>query len=329
MLFQAHRLMAHCIATMLSSASGMAIAAPGLLTSERPIVVPGGPAHFDFMQADATNGLLLAAHKGAKSLLLLDLRSGKVLPEINVGVAQGVAVDAAEGRYFVGDEDEKKIVVVDAKSRKVTGEIPVPGAVDAIAYDSKRGLVYADEDGGLNVWVVDVIAKKVVATVVIPGVAEYVEYDPVTDRIYQNIKTKDLLVVIHPSTHKVEKSWSTLPATSPHGLAIDQEHGRIFVAGGNGKLISIEIQSGKVTSSVDIVRGVDQIAFDPKKQVVYCAGKGSISAVKVTPQGLTSLGNTPAPNGAKTLAIDPLTHDIWVSYTDKTDSYVQRFKVQP
>jgi hypothetical protein len=63
----------------------------------------------------------------------------------------------------------------------------------------------------------------------------------------------------------VDESFCLKNTSSRPGL----KH-RIFVAGGNGKLAVIDTQSGKITGSTDIVTKVDQIAFDPAKQFVYC-----------------------------------------------------------
>jgi len=68
------------------------------------------------------------------------------------------------------------------------------------------------------------------------------------------------------------------PATKPHGSALDAQGNRLFVVGANGKLVSIDLKFGKVTSSVDIAAKVDQIAYDAELKRVYCAsGEGVIS----------------------------------------------------
>lgn len=51
-------------------------------------------------------------------------------------------------------------------------------------------------------------------------------------------------------------------ASSPHGLAIDEKRGLAYIAGDNGKVAALDLMTGKVTSSVDISLGVDQIAYD-------------------------------------------------------------------
>ncbi len=319
-LFQLFQLLLLC--ATISSVEG---SANSPLVASVPMALEEKVGRFDFMEVDARNQRLLAAHKGAGSLALIDLKTGKLLPEITVGQVQGIAVDHLTGTYILGDADEHKIVFVDAETLKKSGELIVSGPVDAIAFDPKNGMAYADEDDGTHVWVIDVKQQKLAATVTIPGVPEVIAYDPKTDRVYQNIKTKDSVVVLNPATNKIEAQWSTLPATAPHGLVIDSKMGRALVAGHNGKLVGIDLKSGKVLAQAAIAPGTDQIGFDATENMIYCVSKGFISVVKETASGLEALGDVPDHAGAHTLAVDSLRHHVWISYGDKTHSYLQRF----
>jgi DNA-binding beta-propeller fold protein YncE len=301
------------------------VSAKAPLVAGTPMELSGKVGHFDFMEIDSGSQRLLAAHKGAGTLALIDLKTGELLPEVMVGQVQGIAIDNLTGTYILGDADEHKIVFVNAKTLKKSGELTVSGPVDAIAFDPKNGMAYADEDDGTHVWVIDVKQQKLAATIMIPGVPEVIAYDQKTDRVYQNIKTKDSVVVINPATNKIEAEWPTLPATAPHGLVVDSKLGRAFVAGHNGKLVGIDLNSGKVFAQAGIASGTDQIAFDATENMIYCASKGFISAVKETDSGLEALGDIPDHAGAHTIAVDSMRHHVWISYADKTHSYLQRF----
>lgn len=296
------------------------------LTSGSPIILAGKAARFDFMEVDSINDRLLAAHSGAGQLAIVDLKTGKAVYSVEVGNVQGVAVDLKSGTYILGDASERKIVFVSSRTLKKTGELKVNGPVDAIAYDSKNGFAYAGQDDGDHVWVIDVRNQKLVTTIPISGVPEFISYDPVTDRLYQNIKTKDSVSVINPKTNTVEAEWSTLPATGPHGLAIDSASGHLFIAGHNEKLVELNIKTGKVISQATIAPGTDQISFDSTTSIVYCASQGFISAVKETSSGLQAIGDTPTAPHAHTLAVDANRHQVWISYADKEHSYLQKFE---
>jgi len=88
----------------------------------------------------------------------------------------------------------------------------------------------------------------------------------------------------------------------------------------------MDLQTGNIIASADIGPGVDHIAFDSEKQVLYSACEGTISITKVSDAGLESLGSVKSPRGAHSIILVPSTHDVWISYADKKHSYFQKFK---
>src|SRR5581483_5911728 len=97
------------------------------LTAQKPIVIPGGPGGFDWMRVDGNSDRVFATHKGTKSLAIVDLKTDTAIPSVTVGTAQGVAIDRQDKKIFLGDEEEKKVVVLDYTTLKKTGEIAVTG----------------------------------------------------------------------------------------------------------------------------------------------------------------------------------------------------------
>ena len=90
------------------------------------------------------------------------------------------------------------------------------------------------------------------------------------------------------------------------GLAIDGRNQRLFSAGSNGKLVAIDLKTGKVTATADIEKGTDQIAYDSGNQRIYCACKGAISVVQESEDGIKLIGNVTTPKGSHTIAIGAL-----------------------
>src|SRR6185437_9854166 len=105
------------------------------------------------MRVDEMRHRLLAAHRDAGSLDVLDLHTGKTTA-VNVGHVQGIDFDQ-HGHYFCGDEKDQKLVVVDADKLSIKKEIKTPGEIDCLAYCPSNKLVYADHDDGTDVWVID------------------------------------------------------------------------------------------------------------------------------------------------------------------------------
>jgi len=312
------------VGTLLSLGLAATAHAAPPLTAHPAITVPGGPGGFDWMLVDRARSRLYATHGGAKTLAVLDLNT-RVLRSVPTGAVSGVAVDTAGGRVFAGGDDHR-LVILDDKTLAQTGEVPVSGPIDDIHYDPKSGLVYAAHDDGAEDWVIDPGARKIVASIPIAGAPEAFASDARTGRLYQNIKPADAVDVIDPKTNTVLTVWPTAPAKSPHGLILDAQAGRLFSAGGNGRLVAFDLKTGKVVSAAAIAPGTDQMAFDAGRRRLYCASRGFVSVVQVTAGGgLRSLGDVPSPKGAHTLALDPATGDVWVSYSDAAGSHLQRF----
>jgi DNA-binding beta-propeller fold protein YncE len=314
-----------CLPFLLSSTVFAQTEAP--LKANAPVVVPDSTGSFDFLQIDAANNRLLAAHTGNNSLDVFDLADGKLIKHVATGKCQDVSVDEAAGQYYVTVSKEKMVVIVDSKTFEKKGEIKLDGEADAAVFAPSHHALYVGHDDGTEVWVVDTQKKAITATITIPEGPEIIVYDAVSDKLWQNIKSNDTMSVIDAKTNKIEASWPTKPATHPHGMALNPTTHHLLCAGANGKLAVMDSATGKLINTVDIAGGVDQVAFDPGTQRAYAASsKGEISVIQDSPEGGKSLGNIKSNPGAKTIACDAKTHTVWVAYGEGKASFVRSFQ---
>jgi len=297
-----------------------------LLTPAAEVKIASAKGKFDFLEVDPVHHVLLAAHEKCGTADFINLADNTLITRVDTGPAVHIALDTKTDQYFVSCSDEKKITILDAKSLKKVGEIATEGELDALLYEPKVDKVYITNDEGDHVWVIDPNAQKVAATIDIKGPPEYMVYDPASDRIYLNLKKENKILVIDPNTNTAGDMWSTEPAENPHGLGFDPATHTLFAAGGNGFLAAIDLTTGKVTSSAEIAKGVDQAVFDPKTKKVYCAAGATWTVVKAGKKGLKALGNVAMPATAKNVAVDPTTDLIWTTYTEGEDSFAKAFK---
>ena len=304
-------MLAHCALAQTAT-----LKAP--LAAQAPIAVAGGMGRFDLLEVDAANHRLLVPHGGNQSLDVFDLSTGLLIKQIPTGGANGVAIDARDGKYYVGAGDANAVIVIDSQTLAVVKAIPLGAPVDAMAFDSKRGIVYAGHDDGTEIWAIDAATDKLVGTINVPEAPEIVEYDPQIDRVYQNIKSAPLMLVINPQTRAIEARVNTSPANAPHGLAIDFARDYLFTVG-DGNLVEVDLKTQKVIAQTDVAKGVDQIAFDPTHKRIYCAsGAGTLSVVQETADGMKNLGEAATARGCHSVTVDPTTGNVWVAYGDKT-----------
>jgi DNA-binding beta-propeller fold protein YncE len=311
------------IGTTLPFAAG----ADAPIAAGEPMLIPDSHGKFDFIEIDSLALRLLVSHPGNATLDVFDLESGKLIKHVATGVAQDVAIDEKGGKYYVSVSAGKKLVALDRKTLEKVGETDLPGPADIVAFDPANGIAYVGHDDEKEVWAVDVAKSKIVATIPIPAGPEGILYDSTNDRVYINSKSGDIVVVVDPATEKPLANWPVAPATKPHGSALDLEGHRLFVVGGNGKLVALELSSGKVIASVNVAPKVDQIAFDPETKRIFCAsGTGVISIVDASGTTLKALGNAATHLGAHSVAVDPKTHSVWTAYAEGEKSYLLRLK---
>lgn len=301
-----------------------ASAAPAL-KAEPPVEVSAAPKRFDLMMVDSQRDRLLAAHSRADALTVVDLSHPKTHRDIRVkGETAGVAIDDIDHKYFVGTT--KGIAIISPTTLKTIGFIKTPGPADAIAFDAANDRLYAGHDDGKELWIIDARHDLIAGHIAIPGAPELMAVDQAENHLYLNIKPRNELVSIDLANDKIVKHLSTLPVKSPHGLVMDAPGHRLFVAGHSPNVAEYQLPSGKQHEVINIGPGhVDQIAYDPELHRLYCPSSGRLVVIAVGPSKSHVLGSVSIPEGTHSLAIDPATHKVWISYASQ-HSYVQAFK---
>ena len=311
---------------MLSIAAN-AYSAP--LTAGEPIALTGTKGGFDFIRMDTAADRLLLGHTGNKSFDVFDIAGKKLLKVVPTSTAQDATADAKHHRYYVSGNDPGRMVIVDSTTLEITGDVPTPEATDLIAYNPTTGLVYECNDAAGEVWVIDPEAKKITTTIKVnSGGMEDLAFDPSYKHLYQAAKTKSLIAVIDPASNQVTDTWSLAPNTGPHGIAIVPDSDGLLVACA-GKLVLVNRTSGKIVAAVETAAKVDEMAYDARLHIAYCASKqGKISVVSVGADKLTAVGDVADQSGAGNIVVDPKTHTVWIAYAKGGESFVQPFTTE-
>lgn len=310
-------------AVMLSSAhTAQATEIGQVLAPQEPIQVSDEEKSFDLLGIDSRNHRLLGAHSEAGTLTIVDMNDRKLRAEIPVGESSGVAVANEYGKYFVGTT--KGVAVVDSRTLKQIYFNDLPGPTDAMAFDANSGKLFVDHDDGTELWVILAKHNNFMAHITLPGVPELLDVDSANRRLYVNIKDKDELVVIDTYEDKIVNTWAIPQTHSPHGLALDLQGKRVFVAGQSSN-VSVFSLDGKPLGTIDIGPGrVDQIAFDSGSSRLYVPSSGRLVVIDVSGPGKV-LGSVTIPKGTHSVAVDTQTHLVWIAYAGNSHSYVQAY----
>jgi DNA-binding beta-propeller fold protein YncE len=156
---------------------------------------------------------------------------------------------------------------------------------------------------------------KVVATIALAGRPEFPAADPKAGRVYCNIEDKSNVVAIDTKTHQITNTWAIAPGEEASGMAIDLAHHRLFLGCHNKLMVMMDSASGKVVGTVPIGDRVDANAFDPGTQFAFSSnGDGTVTvAHEESPDKLTVVQTLATERGARTMALDPKTHRIYLA----------------
>jgi DNA-binding beta-propeller fold protein YncE len=312
-------------ALLLIATAAYAQTAAVVLTPGTPVAIPGASGSFDYMTVDPVTNRVFASHPAAGSLVVLDIKKNEARQIDLKTEVNGVAVDANDGKFFTAGGGGK-LFDLNRKTLKIQNTIDLDGPADSILFVADNDTLYIDNDDGTKIWAVNGKTDKVTATITIAGAPEYMAYSPASKQLFQNIKATDQVQAIDTTTNAVTASWATAPETKPHGLVFDPVSNRLFSAGKNKTLAVIDASNGNVVSTVTLASATDQIAFDAKLRRIYAPGGGFITVVGVANDGTaTVLGQVTINPKAHTLAVDPNTSTVWISYPDGDTSYLQSF----
>ncbi|HEY1790278.1 MAG TPA: hypothetical protein VGJ73_19185 [Verrucomicrobiae bacterium] len=284
------------------------------LTPGDLIPLPGSKGRYDFIQFDAAGNRLLLGHEENKSFDVFDLASHQ-LKVIPTGTSQDAATDVKNGLYYVSGNGPGRMVIVDAKTLTVTGEVPLSAATDLIGYDPQTGLVHICNDTAAEQWVIDPVAKKIVTTIKFDGTGmEDMALDLKNRRLYQAVKGANTIAEVDLDSNKVLAAWPLAPDKGPHGIALVPDANNLLIACASN-LVMLSCSSGKVLATAPIGGRVDEMTYDPGLHMAYCASRlGKISAVSVGADTLTGAGDVPDATRTGDITVDPGTHTVWIAY---------------
>jgi YVTN family beta-propeller protein len=248
--------------------------------------------------------------------VVIDLAKDQVAGEItNTPGVHGIAVAPKLNRGFTSNGRENKVSLVDLKTLLTISKVDTGTNPDAILFEPGQNEVYAFNGRGQSATVIDAKSGKVVATIPLGGKPEFAEADPKSDRVFNNLEDKNEVAVIDTKSHQVVTNWPIAPGEEASGIAIDLKNHRLFLGcGGSKTMVMMDSTSGKVIASVPIGQGVDGSAFDPGTQLAFAScGDGTTTiAHEDSPDKLTVVQTLTTERGARTMAIDPKTHKIYL-----------------
>jgi len=284
-----------------------------------PAAVKG---HFDHFEVDLKGNRLFATPEGYKSVLVFDLKTGKLIHTIGgIGKSHAVLYRDDLNRIYVTDGDAGDVKIFDGKSYALLSSVKLLEDADSIGYDPSTKYLYIDNGGGdvhqtySMLSVVDTTAGKKVTDIKIDGdTLEAMALEKSGSKIYVNNKAKNQVDVVDREKRQVIASWPVTKCKPNVALGFDEANHRLFVACRDGQLDVLDTKTGKELTTLPITKGVDDLVYDAGSKRIYSAGDGSVDVYAQTDaDNYKLLGKVPTGPLGKTARLVPELHRYFVA----------------
>ncbi len=302
------------LATCLASANAVAAPAPGGYQLLKKISIKGNGG-YDYLAVDQANRRVYVTHGSDVAVLDVDtLATVGTLTGLKEALGVTFVPDLHKG--YITNGASHSITAFDTASLKTTAEVRSTGkGPDAVTYDPASHMVFVFNHASGNVTVIDPATDKVTATIKVGGELEFGQADG-KGNLWVNIEDKAELVRIDSKTMAVTARWPLPLCKEPRGLAFDGKNRRLFSGCANGKMLVVDADSGKVVATLPIGTGVDATHFDATTGDILnsCGVSGTLVVIHQESADKYVVTETVATQkSARTLAIDPKTHRVFLS----------------
>jgi DNA-binding beta-propeller fold protein YncE len=277
----------------------------------------GGEGFWDYLTMDSKARRLYISH--STHVVVYDPDTGTVAGDLpNTEGVHGIALVPELGRGFTSNGRANTVTIFDLKTLKEIGQVKTTGQnPDCIIFDPASRRIFTFNGRSGNSTVIDAPHGTVEGTIELGGKPEFATADG-KGRVYVNLEDKSMVVALDSQQLKIVSRWPLAPCEEPSGMAIDREHRRLFIGCHNQMMAVMNADTGSVLTTLPIGRGVDANAFDPGTQLAFSSnGDGTLTVVhEDSPGQFNVVDNVETQRGARTMALDLKTHNIFLVTAD-------------
>lgn len=300
-------------------------------------VLPGarGLVSLDYFVFDSANHRLWVPASNTGSVTIIDDDTDQVTNVSGFRTAQvdfmgkrpvmgPTSVTLGDGVAYVGNRGDSTVCVVDARTltpgecRAIgSASLGLAAAPDALTYVAATRELWVTRgvppmgvpsiDSAITVFDAS-SPRDLKEKVRIPlgASAEGFAVDNPRHRFYTSLEEKGETVGIDVRTHKVADHFHS-GCDEPHGLALDEKRGMLFVAC-RARVVSMDVaHNGKVLGSMETGSGLDNIDYLPSRHMLFAAAAdaATLTVARVDDHGrLHGVAVWPTEKGARGVVVD-------------------------
>jgi len=274
-----------------------------------------GDGGTDYVAVESATGRVFVSR--TSHMMVVDGATGRVLADIpNTPGVHGAGIATKAGYGFTTNSGDETVTMFDLKTLAVVKQIKVGPGLDGVMYDEPDDKIiltnHSRPIGTLTA--IDPHTGAIVATVELEDTLPEGAAADGKGHIFVNNEGKNTIQVIDVKTWKAIASWPLAPCEGPTGIAYDAASNRIF-SGCSGTSVVLDASTGKVVASIPNGTRVDALGWDPSKKLIYIpnGGEGTVTVVhQDSADKYTVVATVPTFAGAKTIAVDPATHNAYL-----------------
>jgi len=275
-----------------------------------------GDGGTDYVAVESATGRVFVSR--ANHMMVVDGATGKVLGDIpNTPGVHGAGIATKAGHGFTTNGGDSTVTMFDLKTLAVIKQIKVEtGGLDGIMYDEPDDKIiltnHSRPIGTLTA--IDPNVGDIVGTAELEDNAPEGAAADGKGHIFVNNESKNTIQVIDVKTWKATASWPLDPCKGPTGIAYDKASDRIF-SGCNNTSVVVDPNTGKVVATIKNGTRVDALGWDPSTKLIYIpnGGEGNVTIVhQDSPDKYTVVATVDTFAGAKTITVDPKTHNAYL-----------------
>ena len=295
---------------------------------------------FDHFGVDLAGNRLFLAAEDHGTLEVFNLKTGAHLKTLKgVETPHSIFYIPRLNRLLVTDSGKGMTKVLDARTYKVTGHIPLTVGADSIGYDAPRNHLYVvtgGKDVDMQVCYLEEIdpdtGKALRKLKFDSNHTEAMAIEQNGDKIFINVTDKNYLAVVDKKTLTVTAQWTIKEARQNAPIALDEANHRLFVVTRDpGKVVVLNSDTGETVASFEAPGRADEAVWDAGNKRLYVpGGEGYIGVYQEQDADhFVELPHVASGAGAKTEALIPQLKTLYVAESagDATGGAVLKYDV--